>query len=296
MNQTRQQLGRSGDVWRSRQIQEEYVYAFLETISLQSPVTTDVRVGDLLLAVGINREGFQRILGIAEGGGEPGRSWSKFVSALKDRGLTGVKLFVGDQNPKLIESLGTIFPGVAYQGSTSHFYHAVCSLVPDAKVMPVAKLVKAIHRAKNHHEARTRAAQVVLKLHDSRLHAAATHVETMVEDTLRFYEFPPEHRGILRENNSLERVIRDIRRRCWSEAEHPTRHCDFNSMAARLRHLANTRWKRVRRLDMGPLSSCPETLLPARACYGDAAPPGELRLGEKVATATRPEIARDGHR
>lgn len=251
-------------------------------------------MGDLRLAVGINREGFQRILRIAEGGSEPGRSWSKFVSALKDRGLVGVKLFVGDQNPKLVESLETVFPGVAYQGRPSDFYHAVCSLVPEAKVMPVAKLVKTIHQAKTHHEARTRAAQVTRKLHDFRLHAAAAHVEQRVEETLRFYEFPPEHRGILRENDSLERAIRDIRRRCWSEAEQATRHRDFNSMAARLRHLANTRWKRVRRLDMGLLNSCPETLLPASACYGKAAPPAEMRLGEKAGAAIRPEIVRDG--
>ena len=57
----------------------------------------------------------------------------------------------------------------------------------------------------------------------------------------------------LRTNNPLERIIREIRRRTRVVGSFPDGQSALNLAAARLRHIAGTRWSTRRYLDMSPL-------------------------------------------
>ena len=50
----------------------------------------------LLVAIGVNEEGFREVLAVAEGSKEDKASWTAFLRHLKERGLKGVRLFVSD--------------------------------------------------------------------------------------------------------------------------------------------------------------------------------------------------------
>ena len=54
----------------------------------------------VLVAVGVNDEGYREILGIAEGSREDKESWINFLRYLKDRGLSGVKLIEPEETRK----------------------------------------------------------------------------------------------------------------------------------------------------------------------------------------------------
>ena len=54
----------------------------------------------VLVAVGVNDEGYREILGIAEGSRENKESWTNFLRYLKDRGLFGVKLIEAEETCK----------------------------------------------------------------------------------------------------------------------------------------------------------------------------------------------------
>ena len=83
-----------------------------------------------------------------------------------------------------------------------------------------------------------------------RLGKAAELVETAVPETLAYYAFPEEHWRRIRTNNPLERIMREIRRRTRVVGAFPDGNSAINLAAARLRHIAGTRWSTKRYLDM----------------------------------------------
>ena len=78
----------------------------------------------------------------------------------------------------------------------------------------------------------------------------------MVEGSRRdadVHGVPDAHWRRLRTNNPLERIIREIRRRTRVVGSFPDGKSALMLVAARLRHIASTRWGTRRYLDMTPL-------------------------------------------
>jgi putative transposase len=71
-----------------------------------------------------------------------------------------------------------------------------------------------------------------------------------VEETLSYTAFPTEHWRRNRTNNPLERIMREIRRRTRVVGVFPDGRSALMLVAARLRHIAGTRWGTKRYLDM----------------------------------------------
>jgi len=57
----------------------------------------EVRNVSLLVAIGVNDEGFREVLAVAEGSKEDKASWTAFLRHLKEHGLKGMRLFVSDK-------------------------------------------------------------------------------------------------------------------------------------------------------------------------------------------------------
>jgi putative transposase len=79
---------------------------------------------------------------------------------------------------------------------------------------------------------------------------AAELVENGIDETLSYYALPPEHWRCLRINNPLERLMREIRRRTRVVGAFPDGKSALMLVAARLRHIAGTRWGTKRYLQM----------------------------------------------
>jgi putative transposase len=199
--------------WRNRKIEGTHPYVYLDGIALKRSWGGEVRNVSVLVAIGVNHEGYREILGVAEGAKEDKAGWSGFLRHLKDRGLRGVEMFVTDKCLGLVESLGEFYPEARWQRCIVHWYRNVFSFVPKGKVKEVAAMLKAIHAQENRKEAQVKAKTVVKKLRQMRLSKAAKMVEDGVDETLSYYAFPPEHWRRIRTNNPLERIMREIRRR-----------------------------------------------------------------------------------
>ena len=74
----------------------------------------------MLVAIGVNAEGYREILGVAEGSRENKESWSNFFRYLKDRSLKGVKLVISDKASGLVDILGDFFPAAQWQRCVVH--------------------------------------------------------------------------------------------------------------------------------------------------------------------------------
>jgi transposase-like protein len=238
------------EAWRMRPIEGEYPYVYLDGIVLKRSWAGEIRNVSVLVAIGVDQEGFRRVLGIAEGHKEDKAGWSGFLKHLKDRGLEGVRLIISDACMGLVEAAGEYYPDAQWQRCTVHFYRNVFSVVPNKHVRMVSDMLKAIHASEDREAALSKARAVVDKLRTMRLREAADRVEENIAETLTYYAFPASHWRRIRTNNPLERIMREIRRRTRVVGAFPDGQSALMLAAARLRHIAGTQWGTKRYLNM----------------------------------------------
>ena len=77
------------------------------------------------MAIGVNNDGCREIPGAAEGMKEDHDSWHDFFAWLKERGLSGIRLIIGDKCPGMLETISEVFPDAKYQRCTVHFYRNI---------------------------------------------------------------------------------------------------------------------------------------------------------------------------
>ncbi|AHF91919.1 transposase [Opitutaceae bacterium TAV5] len=254
LSELNQKIAVQIDTWRARPIEGKHAYVYLDGIWLKRSWGGEVKNVSILVAVGVNTEGYREVLAVEEGTKEDKASWQNFLRRIKERGLKAVKLFISDKCLGLVESLAEFYPEAKHQRCAVHFYRNVWSLVPAGKVRDVAAMLKAIHASEDRASARTKAAQVTAKLREMKLPAAAQLVETGIDETLNYYDFPSQHWRSLRTNNPLERLMREIRRRTRAVGAFPDGNSAMILVAARLRHVAGSQWGQKRYMDMTHLN------------------------------------------
>ena len=75
------------------------------------------------------------------------------------------------------------------------------------------------------------------------LNKVAEFVESTVEETLSYMDFPYEHWTRLRTNNALERIMKEIRHRTRVIGAFPDGYSAMMLVGARLRHISTTKWE-----------------------------------------------------
>jgi transposase-like protein len=254
VSELNQKIYKQIEQWRQRPLVGEYPYVFVDGLWLKRSWGGEVKNVSVLVAIGVSQTGFREILAVSEGAKEDKASWTQFLRELKERGLRGVKLFVSDKCLGLVENLFEFYPEAKWQRCAVHFYRNVWTAVPTGKVKEVAAMLKAIHAQEDATAAREKATQIIEKLKAMKLARAAEIVAEGVEETLSYYSFPSEHWRSLRTNNPLERLMREIRRRTRAVGAFPDGKSALMLVAARLRHVAATRWGTKRYLQMNRLA------------------------------------------
>lgn len=238
------------ELWRNRPLIGSYAYIYLDGIYLKRSWGGEVRNIAVLVAVGVDANGFREILGVCEGLKEDQESWRGFLRHLKQRGLTGVQLAISDKCLGLVETLGEFFADARWQRCMVHFYRNVLSSIPNDKAKAAAGMLKAIYAQESREAALSKAAMVADKLESMRLSKAAETLREGVEETLSYYYFPREHWIRIRTNNMLERIMKEIRRRTRVVGSFPDGNSALMLTAARLRHIAGTKWSTACYLNM----------------------------------------------
>ena len=249
------------EAWRNRPLTGgKYPYVYVDGIYLRRNWGGTYENVSILVAIAVNRDGYREVLGAAEGMKEDKASWRSFFQWLKVRGLEGVRLLVGDKCLGLLEAAGEVWPQARYQRCTVHFYRNVLSVVPKSKSKQVALLLKSIHAQESKDACRRKAKEVVDALETLKLPEAAKKVDSGIEETLSYTDFPVEHWRRLRTNNGIERLNREIRRRTRVVGSFPDGHSALMLVCARLRHIADTQWGDAKYMDMKHLEELDASL------------------------------------
>ena len=244
--------------WRQRPLHGKYPYVYIDGIYLKRNWGGEFENVSILVAIGVDEDGYREVIGAAEGMKEDKESWRSFLVWLKERGLDGVKLVVGDKNLGMCESVHEVFPEARYQRCTVHFYRNIMSSVPRNRLREVTMMLKAIHAQESKEAARKKAREVVEKLREMKLSAAAKRLEDGIEETLTYMDFPSQHWLKIRTNNVIERLNREIRRRTRVVGAFPDGNSALMLVCARLRYVAGKDWGCKRYLCMKYLDEAAE--------------------------------------
>ena len=247
--------------WRTQKIEGDDAYVYLDGIVLKRSWGGDVKNVSVLAAIGVDSDGYRRILGVSEGYKEDKAGWLGLLKELKERGLTGVRLMISDACLGLVESIAEVFPDADWQRCAVHFYRNVFSHVPRGKVREVAAMLKAIHAQENREAAESKSKDVIKKLQAMKLKAAAELVEGSVHETLAYYGYPPQHWLKIKTNNPMERLLKEARRRTKVVGAFPDGNSALMLVAARLRHVSSTHWGTRKYMNMKRLNEMDQEAL-----------------------------------
>ena len=153
-----------------------------------------------------------------------------------------LELVTSDKCLGLVESLGEFYPEALWQRCVVHFHRNVFTIVPKGKVKEVAAMLKTIHAQEDKEEAIRKANIVAEKLEKMKLARASYTIRAGITETLSYYRFLREHWRRIRTNNPLERIMREIRRRTNVVGCFPDGNSALMLVAARLRHIAGSKW------------------------------------------------------
>ena len=228
------------ETWRTRPLVGSYPYVYADGVYLKRSWGGEIQNVSILVAIEVSTDGCREIIGAAEGMKEDKESWRSFFVWLKERGLTGVRLIIGDKNLGMLETIPEVFPDARYQRCTVHFYRNIFSVTPRNKMKVIAMMLKAIHAQESKESAREKARQIVEKLKEMKLSSAAKKLQDGIEETLTYMDFPTQHWTRIRTNNTIERLNREIKRRTKAIGAFPDGQSALMLVCARLRHVAAT--------------------------------------------------------
>jgi putative transposase len=197
--------------FRSRPLDGEYPYLWLDAKIERVREPGGVRHKALVIAYAVHESGIREVLGLDVGEAETEAFWTEFLFSLNARGLAGVRLCVSDAHQGLRNAIARVL-GCRWQRCTVHFLRDMLGHCGRTQQPMIATAIRQIFQADSADEARQRLQEVVDRLHHPAPKVAGL-LDDAAEDLLGFYEFPREHWSKLRSTNPLERVNKEIGRR-----------------------------------------------------------------------------------
>jgi putative transposase len=167
----------------------------------------------VLIAIGINSDGFRELIGVSVSLSEAEVHWRNFFQTLTHRGLSGMQLIISDDHAGLNSARTAIFPSVPWQRCQFHLSQNAQAYVPAVGMrLEIAQAMRDIFGCSSLENARTMVKQVVEKYSKSAPKFVAW-LEENVEEGFTIYNFPRAYWKKLRTSNALERTNREVKRR-----------------------------------------------------------------------------------
>jgi putative transposase len=191
----------------------EFPYVFCDATYLKGRVRGQVVSRAVVVATGITANGDREVLGLAVGDSEDKTFWSELLRSLRARGLTGVRLVISDHHLGLKEAIAEVMIGAGWQRCRVHLMRNLLARVPRANAEMVAAAVRTIFAQPDATAVAEQFDRITTML-DGQFPDVAAALRATRQDLLAFSAFPLEHWRKLWSTNPLERLHREIKRRC----------------------------------------------------------------------------------
>ena len=195
-----------------RRLDEPYPYLILDARYERVREGGVIRSQAVLIAIGINTDGYRQILGVELASRESQGSWRDFLVALRERGLHGVEFVVSDDHLGLRKSLMEILPEAAWQRCYVHFLRNALDHMPRKASDDCLQELRWLYDRRDLAEAQKDLSAWICRWQGvyPRL---CDWAEENIAETLTFYRLPLGHHKHLKSTNMLERLNEEIKRR-----------------------------------------------------------------------------------
>ena len=202
------------DSFRERRLDHvAFPYVYLDATYLHVRENHQVTSKAVVIATGVSASGHREILGIDVGDSENEVFWREFLRRLRARGLDGVQLVISDQHAGLVAAIKRCFQGAAHQRCRVHFARNLLAMIPKGHQAMVSAAFKTVFAQVSGEDMHTQWDQVTTTLED-RFPKAAALMTGAKEEVLAFTAFPNEHWRQIWSTNPLERLNKELKRRC----------------------------------------------------------------------------------
>ena len=202
------------DSFRERRLDHvAFPYVYLDATYLHVRENHQVTSKAVVIATGVSASGHREILGIDVGDSENEVFWREFLRRLRARGLDGVRLVISDQHAGLVAAIKRCFQGAAHQRCRVHFARNLLAMIPKGHQAMVSAAFKTVFAQVSGEDMHAQWDQVTATLEDRFPKAAALMVGAK-EEVLAFTAFPTEHWRQIWSTNPLERLNKELKRRC----------------------------------------------------------------------------------
>lgn len=166
----------------------------------------------VLLATGVNAEGYRELLGMQVATSESVASWTGFFRDLKARGLNDVNLGTSDAHLGIQHAIGEVLPNASWQRCRTHFAKNLSGLVPKSQWPTLSAMFHTIFQQQDAASVWNQAREVVTFCEQKSPHVA-DYLEEALDGLLAFTHAPKAVWTKVCSNNPTERLNREIRRR-----------------------------------------------------------------------------------
>ncbi len=199
--------------FRTRPLSGDYPYLMLDATFEKVRENGRVVSMAVVIAVGVRATGESEVLGTDVGPAEDHQFWLEFLRQLVGRGLRGVRLVTSDSHLGLKQAVAQVLTGATWQRCRGPV-HAQRP-VDGAQGGPamVVATQRTISAQPDRDSARETVARIS-RLFERRFPKLIAVLQAAAVDILAFHGFPLEHRRQVWSTNSLERLNREVGRRC----------------------------------------------------------------------------------
>ncbi|WP_030060675.1 IS256 family transposase, partial [Streptomyces novaecaesareae] len=189
-----------------------FPYIYLDATDCKARVNHQIVSRAVVVATGITEDGGREVLGLMVGDSETEVFWVEFLRSLRERGLSGVRLVIGDHHSGLVKAIRKVMLGAAYQRCRVHFLRNVFAVIPKDAAEMVAATIRTIFAQPTQAAVRAQLDTVAEMLGKQFPKVKAMLLEAK-DDLTAFAAFPERHWKKIQSTNPLERIKREIKRR-----------------------------------------------------------------------------------
>src|SRR2546425_259551 len=207
-------LDRLVKAFRQARLKDEWVYLFLDGVSLRVRRPAGRQCVQMLVAYGVRADGSRQLLGFLRSPGESQAAWEGLLQDLFRRGLEGrnLQLIITDGCEGLAAAIQTVYPRVEHQRCWVHKMRNILEHVRKRDYDGVKADAQAIYRADDRRAAQ--AAFRAFQTHWKEVYPGMVkRLERDLPELLSFFSFPRHLWRSLRTTNVIERCFVEVRRR-----------------------------------------------------------------------------------
>ena len=236
--------------WAGRDLSgADYVYWWVDGVHFNVRLEEDRLC--CLVIVGVRPDGTKELVALADGYRESRRVWAALLRSLRERGLAGPVLAVGDGALGFWAALRDVFPSTKEQRCWVHKTANVVDALPK-RLQSTSQIRYPGHlQCRQSAPGRSTAAKSFADTFSGFPKATAKIMDDL-DTLLAFYDFPKEHWVHLRTSNPIESTFSTVRLRTRVTRGAGSRRAAL-AMAYKLLDAAQARWHKIAAPELVPL-------------------------------------------